>query len=100
MKHLENIPDWICKEGDDNICAYVDTDSNYFNAEPILKHLHPDFESFDNPGAFETVDTPFGNPFQAIADAMSGDDAVSDIGADTSDYTGFGFGEDDGFGMV
>lgn len=61
----------------------------------------PDFESFDNPGAFETVDTPFGDPFQAIADAMQdGDDDVGDIGADVSDYTGFGFGEDDGFGMV
>jgi hypothetical protein len=29
-----------------NYCAYVDTDSNYFNAEPLLKHLYPNFEEF------------------------------------------------------
>ena len=45
MKHLENIPDWICKEGDNNICAYVDTDSNYYNAGPILNHKFPNFNS-------------------------------------------------------
>ena len=45
MKHLENIPDWICKEGDDNICAYVDTDSNYYNASPILNYKFPNFNS-------------------------------------------------------
>lgn len=44
MKHLEETPWWICDEGDYNFCAYVDTDSNYFNAEPLLKHLYPDFE--------------------------------------------------------
>ena len=46
MKHLEETPWWICDADDENYCAYVDTDSNYFNAEPILKHLYPDFESF------------------------------------------------------
>ena len=51
-------------------------------------------------GYFADLEADYTDPFQAIADAMSGDDAVSDIGADTSDYTGFGFGEDDGFGMV
>jgi DNA polymerase elongation subunit (family B) len=44
MKHLEDTPWWICDEGDFNFCAYVDTDSNYFNAEPLLKHLYPDFD--------------------------------------------------------
>ena len=44
MKHLEDTPWWICDEGDTNYCAYVDTDSNYFNAEPILNHLYPNFE--------------------------------------------------------
>ena len=48
MKHLEDTPWWICDEGDYNFCAYVDTDSNYFNAEPLLKHLYPDFEERDN----------------------------------------------------
>jgi len=45
MKHIEDTPWWICDEGDYNFCAYVDTDSNYFNAEPLLLHLYPDFES-------------------------------------------------------
>ena len=44
MKHLEDTPWWICDEGDYNFCAYVDTDSNYFNAEPLLKHLYPNFD--------------------------------------------------------
>lgn len=44
MKHLEDTPWWICDEGDFNFCAYVDTDSNYFNAEPLLKYLYPDFD--------------------------------------------------------
>ena len=45
MKHLEETPWFICDKEDNNYCAYVDTDSNYFNAEPILLHLFPDFES-------------------------------------------------------
>ena len=44
MKHLEETPWWICDEDDENYCAYVDTDSNYFNAEPLLLKLHPNFE--------------------------------------------------------
>ena len=44
MKHLEETPWWICDEGDENYCAYVDTDSNYFNAEPLLLKLYPNFE--------------------------------------------------------
>ena len=44
MKHLEDTPWWICDEGDENYCAYVDTDSNYFNAEPLLLKLYPNFE--------------------------------------------------------
>ena len=45
MKHLEETPWFICDKEDTNYCAYVDTDSNYFNAEPILLHLFPNFES-------------------------------------------------------
>ena len=48
MKHLEETPWWICDDEDENYCAYVDTDSNYFNAEPLLLHLYPDFESFND----------------------------------------------------
>ena len=45
MKHLEDTPWFIANSEDTNYCAYVDTDSNYFNAEPILNHLYPNFET-------------------------------------------------------
>ena len=48
MKHLEETPWFVCDDGDTNFCAYIDTDSNYFNAEPLLKHLYPDFETFED----------------------------------------------------
>ena len=46
MKHLEDTPWFVCDPGDENYCSYIDTDSNYFNAEPLLLHLYPNFESF------------------------------------------------------
>ena len=48
MKHLEETPWFICDEGDINLCAYVDTDSNYFNAEPLINHLYPNFEKLSD----------------------------------------------------
>ena len=48
MKHLEDTPWFICDPGDENYCSYVDTDSNYFNAEPLLNFLYPDFESYSD----------------------------------------------------
>jgi len=48
MKHLEETPWFICDEGDTNLCAYVDTDSNYFNAGPLLNHLYPNFEKLSD----------------------------------------------------
>lgn len=47
MINLESTPWFICKEGDTNYCAYVDTDSNYYNAEPLLRHLYPNFDKMD-----------------------------------------------------
>ena len=47
MINLESTPWFICKEGDTNYCAYVDTDSNYYNAEPLLRHLYPNFDDMD-----------------------------------------------------
>ena len=44
MKHIEEVPWWICDKEDVNYCAYVDTDSNYFNAEPLLRHLYANFD--------------------------------------------------------
>ena len=48
MKHLQDTPWWICDAGDKNYCAYVDTDSNYFHAEPLLRHRHPNFDKMDD----------------------------------------------------
>ena len=48
MKHLEDTPWWICDPGDKNFCAYVDTDSNYFNAEPLLRHLYSNFDEMSD----------------------------------------------------
>ena len=48
MKHLEDTPWWICDSEDTNYCSYVDTDSNYFHAEPILRHLYPNFDEMSD----------------------------------------------------
>ena len=48
MKHLEETPWWICDKEDTNYCAYMDTDSVYLDAEPILKHLYPNFKSYND----------------------------------------------------
>jgi hypothetical protein len=48
MINLETTPWFICKEEDTNYCAYVDTDSNYYNAEPLLRHLYPNFDEMDD----------------------------------------------------
>ena len=48
MINFESTPWFICKEGDKNYCAYVDTDSNYYNAEPLLRHLYPNFDEMDD----------------------------------------------------
>jgi DNA polymerase elongation subunit (family B) len=47
MSNQEEIPWWICKSEDKNFCTYVDTDSNYFHAEPLLRHLYPNFDQMD-----------------------------------------------------
>ena len=44
MKHLEDTPWFICDSDDENYCAYMDTDSVYINAEPLLNFLYPNFE--------------------------------------------------------
>jgi len=45
MKHLEPTPDFICEPGKTNYCAYVDTDSNYINAKPLLEFLWEDYKT-------------------------------------------------------
>ena len=47
MSNQEEIPWGICKSEDKNFCTYVDTDSNYFHAEPLLRHLYPNFDQMD-----------------------------------------------------
>ena len=44
MIQLESTPWFICDKEDENYCVYVDTDSNYYNAEPMLRFLHPNFD--------------------------------------------------------
>ena len=44
MKHLQDSPWWICDSEDTNYVAYSDTDSIYIHAEPLLRHLYPNFE--------------------------------------------------------
>ena len=76
MKHIEDTPWWICNKDDENYCAYVDTDSNYFNAEPLLKHLHPDFESFDDKkkdGILENVALQYQDIINADYDRLAKD---------------------------
>ena len=48
MKQLEEIPHYICNPEDKNVVAYIDTDSVYVDAEPILKHLNPNFIDLDD----------------------------------------------------
>ena len=48
MKHLQDAPWWICDPEDTNYCAYVDTDSNYFHAEPLLRHRFPNFDEMSD----------------------------------------------------
>jgi DNA polymerase elongation subunit (family B) len=56
MIHLEGTPWFICKEDDKNFCAYVDTDSNYYNAESLLKHLYPNFDKMSEPEKDEVLE--------------------------------------------
>ena len=44
MKQLESTPWFICNKEDENYCVYVDTDSNYYNAEPLLRKIKPNFD--------------------------------------------------------
>ena len=48
MKELETTPWYICNEEDTNYCAYMDTDSVYIHAEPILRYLYPDFDTMSD----------------------------------------------------
>jgi len=45
MIQLETTPWFIANKEDTNYCVYVDTDSNYYNAEPLLRYLYPNFDS-------------------------------------------------------
>ncbi len=48
MKHLEDTPWWICDPEDTNYCTYSDTDSVYIHAEPLLRHLYPNFDEMSD----------------------------------------------------
>ena len=48
MKHLEDTPWGICEPEGTNYVAYSDTDSIYIHAEPLLRHLYPNFEEMSS----------------------------------------------------
>ena len=48
MKHIQDVPWWICDAEDTNYVAYSDTDSIYIHAEPLLRHLYPNFEGMSS----------------------------------------------------
>lgn len=48
MKHIQDTPWWICDPEDTNYVAYSDTDSIYIHAEPLLRHLYPNFEEMSS----------------------------------------------------
>ena len=48
MKHIQDTPWWICDPEDINYVAYSDTDSIYIHAEPLLRHLHPNFDEISS----------------------------------------------------
>ena len=48
MKQLQETPEFICEPGKINYCAYVDTDSNYIDAAPLLKFLWNDYNEMDD----------------------------------------------------
>ena len=84
MKHLEDTPWYICNENDKNLCAYVDTDSNYFNTEPLLKHLYPNFEELSD----DEDDSDFNSDEQLDVDG-------NDYTSEESDYDDACEGETD-----
>ena len=44
MKKLQEIPPYICNEGEESYVIYSDTDSIYIHAHPLLKHKYPNFD--------------------------------------------------------
>ena len=57
MKHIEDTPWWICDPEDTNYVAYSDTDSIYIHAEPLLRHLYPDFEEMPSEEKDDKLET-------------------------------------------
>ena len=57
MKHIEDTPWWICDPEDTNYVAYSDTDSIYIHAEPLLRHLYPNFEEMPSEEKDDKLET-------------------------------------------
>lgn len=57
MKHLEEVPWFICDPGDTNYCSYMDTDSVYLDAQPLAEYLYPDFNSLSEEKKDELIET-------------------------------------------
>ena len=76
MKHLEDTPWWICDPEDTNYVAYSDTDSIYIHAEPLLRHLYPNFEEMSS----EEKDNVLEEAALKYQDIIT--DSYSDLAAD------------------
>ena len=83
MKHLEDTPWWICDPEDTNYCAYVDTDSNYFHAEPLLRHRFPNFDEMSD----KEKDTELENIALEYQDIIT--DHYSDVAKDVFNISQF-----------
>jgi len=66
MKQLiDTIPWFICDKDDKNLCTYVDTDSNYFSAYPILKYKYPEIDNMD-PKEIDNLTESIGKKMQDV----------------------------------
>lgn len=57
MKHLEEVPWFICDPEDINYCSYMDTDSVYLDAQPLAEHLYPNFNTLPEKDRDEIIET-------------------------------------------
>ena len=76
MKHIEDVPWWICDESDINYCGYSDTDSIYIHAEPLLNFQYPNFtgmESKDKDDALEKIALTYQDIINATYNTLAKD---------------------------
>lgn len=75
MKILESVPQTICNQNDINYCLYIDTDSNYFHALPLLKHINPNFDNLSEDEKDDMLEL-VANKYQSIVNEYYNEFAV------------------------